>query len=236
MVSDVVIRVRGASLRVGGVGSADGGQGMVGGEGVFEDRQCLAIEVGGLVGAVLLGDGHSEVVELAGGLGMVRAEDRSSDGQALSQEPFGVGRVAAGDRAGGEVAEVDGDFVLVGWVPASEDGQGPLEELLGLVNMALVEQGCAEHGEVLRDEVVVRSELSHGAVQRVAAQLGYGIESVRSWVKQADIDGGVKVGVTTAEAERVKRLEQENRELRRASEILRRASIFFAAELDRSQR
>ena len=77
---------------------------------------------------------------------------------------------------------------------------------------------------------------AHGAVQRVAAQLGYGIESVRSWVKQADIDGGVKVGVTTAEAERVKRLEQENRELRRANEILRRASIFFAAELDRPQR
>ena len=71
---------------------------------------------------------------------------------------------------------------------------------------------------------------AHGAVQRVAAQLGYGVESVRGWVKQADIDGGVTVGVSTAEAERVKRLEQENRELRRANEILRRASIFFAAE------
>ena len=77
---------------------------------------------------------------------------------------------------------------------------------------------------------------AHGAVQRVAAQLGYGVESVRGWVKQADIDGGVTVGVSTAEAERVKRLEQENRELRRANEILRRASIFFAAELDRPQR
>ena len=84
----------------------------------------------------------------------------------------------------------------------------------------------------------IRAEtgLAYGAVQRVAAQLGYGVESVRSWVKQADINGGVTSGVTTAEAERVKKLEQENRELRRANEILKRASIFFAAELDRPQR
>ncbi len=77
---------------------------------------------------------------------------------------------------------------------------------------------------------------AHGAVQRVAAQLGYGVESVRSWTKQADIDGGHVAGVTSAEAERVKRLEQEVKELRRANEILRRASIFFATELDRPQR
>ena len=78
----------------------------------------------------------------------------------------------------------------------------------------------------------IRAEtgLAYGAVQRVAAQLGYGVESVRSWVKQADIDGGVTSGVTTVEAERVKKLEQENRELRRANEILKRASIFFAAD------
>jgi len=77
---------------------------------------------------------------------------------------------------------------------------------------------------------------SFGAVKRVAEQLGYGVESVRSWVRQADIDEGVEAGTTTVEAERVKRLEQENRELRRANEILRRASAFFAAELDRPQR
>ena len=75
-----------------------------------------------------------------------------------------------------------------------------------------------------------------GAVQRVAKQLGYGVESVRSWVKQADIDDGVEAGTTTEESERVKRLEQENRELRRANEILKRASIFFATELDRPHR
>lgn len=69
-----------------------------------------------------------------------------------------------------------------------------------------------------------------GAVKRVADQLGYGVESVRSWVAQADIDEGVRAGTTTDDADRIKRLEQENRELRRANEILRRASAFFAAE------
>jgi transposase len=72
-----------------------------------------------------------------------------------------------------------------------------------------------------------------GSVRRVAEQLGYGVESVRSWVKQAEIDGGVRPGVSTSESERVKDLEQEVRELRRANEILRRATTFFGAELDR---
>jgi len=75
-----------------------------------------------------------------------------------------------------------------------------------------------------------------GTVRRVADQLGYGVESVRSWVKQADIDEGAVPGVTTGEAARVTELEQENRELRRANEILRRAASFFGAELDRQQR
>ncbi len=55
-------------------------------------------------------------------------------------------------------------------------------------------------------------------------------------MKQADIDDGTTADTTTADMERLKRLEQENRELRRANEILRRASAFFAAELDRPQR
>ena len=78
--------------------------------------------------------------------------------------------------------------------------------------------------------------MSHGAVRRVAEQLGYGVESVRSWVKRAEVDDGVRPGVTTEEAGRVKDLEQEVRELRRANEILRRAATFFGAELDRQQR
>ena len=84
----------------------------------------------------------------------------------------------------------------------------------------------------------LRKELGteHGTVQRVAKQLGYGVESVRAWVRQADIDDGLTGGVTTGEAERVKTLEQENRELRRANSILKSAASFFAAELDRPQR
>ena len=78
--------------------------------------------------------------------------------------------------------------------------------------------------------------MTNGAVRRVAEQLGYGVESVRCWVKQADVDEGVRPGVTTSEAERVRDLEQEVRELRRANEILRRAATFFGAELDRQQR
>jgi transposase len=77
---------------------------------------------------------------------------------------------------------------------------------------------------------------SQGSVKRVADQLDVGVESLRSWVKQAEIDGGQRAGTTTADAARLKELEQENRELRRANAILKSASAFFAAELDRPQR
>ena len=76
----------------------------------------------------------------------------------------------------------------------------------------------------------------HGSVQRVAAQLGYGVESVRAWVGQGDVDEGVRTGTTSQDAHRIRELEQEIRELRRANEILRKASAFFAAELDRPSR
>jgi transposase-like protein len=84
----------------------------------------------------------------------------------------------------------------------------------------------------LREETGQR----HGAVQRVARQLGYGVETVRKWVNQADVDAGERPGVTTEDNAKIRRLEQENRELRRANEILRSASAFFAAELDRPQK
>ena len=76
----------------------------------------------------------------------------------------------------------------------------------------------------------------HGSVKRVADQLGYGVESVRQWVRQADVDDGHAPGVSTSEAARVRELEQEVRELRRANEILKRAASFFGAELDRQSR
>lgn len=95
-----------------------------------------------------------------------------------------------------------------------------------------------EKAQAVRLVRQLRAELGteHGTVKRVAEQLGYGVESVRSWVRQADIDDGEKPGTTTADAERVKELEQEVKELRRANSILKSASAFFAAELDRPHR
>src|SRR4051794_40916579 len=92
-----------------------------------------------------------------------------------------------------------------------------------------------EKAQAVRLGRQLRAELGteHGTVQRVADQLGYGVESVRGWVKQADIDDGAKPGTTTEDAVRIKALEQEVRELRRANSILKSASAFFAAELDR---
>jgi transposase len=73
-----------------------------------------------------------------------------------------------------------------------------------------------------------------GALRRVGEQLGISPETLRNWVGQAEIDEGRRPGVTTAEAQRIAELERDNRELRRANEILRTASAFFAAaELDR---
>jgi transposase len=68
----------------------------------------------------------------------------------------------------------------------------------------------------------------------VAAKMGCTPETLRSWVRQAERDSGARPGLTTGERERLKELERENRELRRANEILKKASAFFAqAELDR---
>lgn len=76
-----------------------------------------------------------------------------------------------------------------------------------------------------------------GTIGRVAGQLGCGVESLRTWVRQSEIDRGETPGVTTAESETIRELQRENRELRRANEILRKASAYFAqAELDRPLR
>ena len=73
-----------------------------------------------------------------------------------------------------------------------------------------------------------------GAIRRIANELGVHPEAVRTWVKKAQIDAGLRAGTTTQDATRIKELEKEVRELRRANEILRKASAYFAqAELDR---
>jgi transposase len=71
-----------------------------------------------------------------------------------------------------------------------------------------------------------------GAVARVADQLGVNRETLRNWVNQAEVDSGARPGTSSADAQRIAELEREVRELRRANEILRAASAFFARELD----
>src|SRR5665811_2197703 len=84
----------------------------------------------------------------------------------------------------------------------------------------------AEKEQAVRMVRALREELgtSQGTVKRVAQQLGYGVESVRGWVKQAEVDAGESSGITTAEQARIRELQQENRELKRANAILRSAS------------
>ena len=72
------------------------------------------------------------------------------------------------------------------------------------------------------------------AVESIAPKIGCVPQTLLTWVKRVEIDTGVREGMTTSEAQRIKELERENKELRRANEILKVASAFFAqAELDR---
>ena len=72
------------------------------------------------------------------------------------------------------------------------------------------------------------------AIQSIASKIGCTSETLRRWVRQAERDQGIRNGMTSDDRERLKKLERENRELKRANEILRKASAFFAqAELDR---
>jgi len=72
------------------------------------------------------------------------------------------------------------------------------------------------------------------AIRSVGEKLGCSVEALRRWVRQAERDAGQRAGLTTDERQRLKQLERENFELRRANEILKKASAYFAqAELDR---
>jgi transposase len=74
------------------------------------------------------------------------------------------------------------------------------------------------------------------AIESIAQKLDLNRETLRVWVRRAEVDKGRRPGVTTDERERIKQLERENKELRRANEILKAASAFFGAELDRQSR
>jgi transposase len=83
-------------------------------------------------------------------------------------------------------------------------------------------------------EVTSNHDSQWAAIGAVAQKLGVGsTETAREWVRQAEVDAGQRAGATSKESAEVKRLSRENAELRRANEILKLASAFLAAELDR---
>jgi transposase len=75
-------------------------------------------------------------------------------------------------------------------------------------------------------------ETEWAAITSIAQKMGCTAETLRKWVRRAEVDQGSRAGVSSAEAQRIKELERENRELRRANEILKSASAYFARELD----
>jgi transposase len=89
--------------------------------------------------------------------------------------------------------------------------------------------------------MVLEQEREHesqwAAIRSIASKIGCSSEALRNWVRQAERDAGRRPGLTTDERQRLKQLERENFELRRANEILKKASAYFAqAELDRRPR
>ena len=78
------------------------------------------------------------------------------------------------------------------------------------------------------------NESQWAAINSIAQKIGCTAETLRKWVRRSEVDQGVRAGLTNTDRERLKALERENRELKRANEILRKASAYFAqAELDR---
>lgn len=86
----------------------------------------------------------------------------------------------------------------------------------------------------LLDTMMETSEVSEfEAIKSVASKLGIAQESVRRWRRKAQVDAGQRPGTSSSEHDEIRRLRRENAELRRANEVLKSASAFFAAELDR---
>jgi transposase len=84
----------------------------------------------------------------------------------------------------------------------------------------------------LVDDIAQDAGSVTAACRRVGEELGINTDTLRGWVKQAQVDAGKRPGTSTADVARIRQLERENAELRRANAILRTASAFFAAELD----
>jgi len=100
-------------------------------------------------------------------------------------------------------------------------------------------RGPQKYPDELRERAVrmvleIRRETgeSHGVVARVARELGVGAQSLSGWVNRAEVDSGNRPGTSSADAQKISELEREVKELRRANDILKAASVFFATELD----
>jgi transposase len=83
------------------------------------------------------------------------------------------------------------------------------------------------------EESLPDHETEYAAIRHVGSKLGVGPETLRKWRRQSEVDAGARPGISSAETAEMRRLKRENAELRRANEILKAASAFFAAELDR---
>jgi transposase len=81
-------------------------------------------------------------------------------------------------------------------------------------------------------ELRAESGNARGSIARVGERLGINTETLRNWVQKAEVDSGQRPGTTTEDRKRITELERENRELRRANDILKAASAYFARELD----
>ncbi len=103
----------------------------------------------------------------------------------------------------------------------SEKRVGKYPEVVRRQAVRLVVDHCGEY------------ESEWAAICSIATKSGMTAETLRKWVRQAEIDEGKRPGISSGESERMRRLERENRELRRANEILKAAAAFFGAELDR---
>jgi len=96
-----------------------------------------------------------------------------------------------------------------------------------------IRRSFAERALRLVEETLPDQKYEFAAMKKVATKLGVSPEAIRRWKRQSEVDSGLRPGLSSQEHDEVRRLKRKNTELRRANEILKSASSFFAAELDR---